>query len=119
MEDSKLLQAEMDKLKHSVSDDTKSDESHERSMKWSDLLVNPGRKAIIIGIALASLNQLSGCFGMVSYTASIFEAAGSAKDPNTSAIVIGVIQLCGSFTSIYLIDRAGRKVGLSFSIPKY
>lgn len=107
----------MDKLKHSVSD-TKSDESHESSMKWSDLMVNPGRKAMIIGIVLASLNQLSGCFGMVSYTASILEAAGTAKDPNTSAIVIGVIGLLGSFTSIYLIERAGRKVCSFFTMPK-
>lgn len=90
--------------------DKKSDESHESSMKWSDLMTNPGRKAMIIGITLASLNQLSGCFAMISYTATIFEAAGSATDPNTSAIIIGFVQLFGSFASIYLIDRAGRKL---------
>lgn len=103
----------MDMLKDSVIDKN-SKESHESSMKWSDLMTNPGRKAMIIGITLASLNQLSGCFAMISYAASIFEAAESTMDPNTSAIIIGVIQLCGSFASIYFIDRAGRKVCLFF-----
>lgn len=100
----------MDKLKHSVAVTKPADESNESSMTWSDLIKEPGRKAMTIGIALAALNQLSGCFAMISYTATIFDAAGSAMNPNTSAIIIGVIQLFGSFASIYLIDRSGRKV---------
>lgn len=107
----------MDMLKDSVVDKN-SNESHESRMEWSDLMTNPGRKAMIIGIALAALNQLSGCFAMISYTASIFEAAESAMDPNTSAIIIGVIQLLGSFASIYFIDRAGRKVCLFIDAKK-
>lgn len=107
----------MDMIKDSVFDKN-SNESPQSSMKWSDLMENPGRKAMIIGIALASLNQLSGCFAMISYTASIFEAAESSMDPNTSAIIIGVIQLFGSFASIYFIDRAGRKVCCFFQCQK-
>lgn len=51
----------MDMLKDSVGDKN-SDESHKNAMKWSDLMANPGRKAMKIGIVLACLNQLSGCF---------------------------------------------------------
>lgn len=104
-----MLQAQIDMLKDSVVD-KKSNESQKSTTNWSDLMTNPGRKAMIIGITLAALNQLSGCFAMISYAASIFEAAGSTLAPNTSAIIIGVIQLLASFNSIYLIDVAGRKV---------
>lgn len=88
-------------------DATKTDEN---SLKWSDFTMNPGKKAMLIGTVLAALNQLSGVFAMLNYTASIFEDAGSNMTPNLSAIVVGVIQLFGSYMSTVLVDRAGRKV---------
>lgn len=45
-----------------------------------------------------------------SYTANIFAEAGSTMSPNMSAIVVGVIQLFGSYAATNLVDRAGRKV---------
>lgn len=71
---------------------------------------------MIIGMVLASLNQLCGCFAMLQYTASIFKDAGSNMSPNMSAIVVGVIQLFGSYAPTYLVERAGRKVFISFFI---
>lgn len=65
---------------------------------------------MIIGIVLASINQLCGCFAMLQYTASIFEEAGSNMSPNMSAIFVGVIQLIGSFLPTILVERGGRKV---------
>lgn len=49
-------------------------------------------------------------FTMQNYTASIFEESGSNMSPNMSAIVVGVIQLIGSYAATNLVDRAGRKV---------
>lgn len=40
---------------------------------WSDLTKNPGRKAMIIGIALASLMHFSGSYAMISYAGLIFK----------------------------------------------
>lgn len=63
-----------------------------------------------IGICLMVLNQFCGCFAMLNYTATIFEAAGSTLSPNASAIIVGFIQIVGSYFPTLLADRAGRKV---------
>lgn len=52
---------------------------------------------------------------MINYTATIFKESGSALSPNMSAIIVGIIQLAGSCVSSFLVDRAGRKILISFS----
>ncbi|XP_059221136.1 facilitated trehalose transporter Tret1 isoform X2 [Stomoxys calcitrans] len=80
-----------------------------------DFVEPRARKALIIGIILMAINQFSGCFVMLNYTATIFKQAGSNLPPNESAIVVGVIQLLGSYASTLLVERAGRKVLLIVS----
>lgn len=92
----------------------KTDESSKSSFNWSELMVNPGRKAFLIGIVVAVLNQFSGCFSMLYYTAKIFHEAGTAMSPNTSAIIIGAIQLISSIITTNIVDRVGRKVTWTF-----
>lgn len=113
--DYRLLQLELNKLQSTLGDsDTNESETKEKkSFKWSDLTTRPGSKAMTIGIVLALLNQLCGCFAMLQYTATIFEEAGSSMHPNVSAIVVGVIQVFGSYAATVLVDRAGRKVQYS------
>lgn len=115
--DNRLLLLELSKLQVAIAesgtDETKANEK--KSLKWGDLTTRPGSKAILIGIVLIFVNQCCGVFAMLNYTASIFEEAGSAMHPNVSAIVIGIIQLLGSYAATILVDRAGRKVsGSSF-----
>lgn len=106
-EDRGILQIEMTKLKNSLH---KSGKREVKSFNWSDLMQNPGRKSFLIGIVLAILNQFCGCIAMSNYTANIFKESGSSLSPNTSAIVVGIIQLIGSLIATNLVDRAGRKV---------
>lgn len=87
---------------------------NENSDKWSELWTRRGRKAMTIGLVLSALNQFSGCVAMLSYTATIFQEAGSALSPNESAIIVGTIQFIGTCALVFLVDRAGRKVGLHF-----
>lgn len=108
-EEYKLLESEMSKLKDTIGSG-ESEKCDENSLKWSDITTNPGKKAMIIGIILAALNQLCGCFAMLQYTANIFKDAGSNMSPNMSAIFVGVIQLLGSYAPAYLVEKAGRKV---------
>jgi len=61
------------------------------------------------------LNQLSGCFALLNYTASIFAESGSDLSPNTSAIVVASIQIFGTYSSTILVDRVGRKILLIIS----
>ncbi|XP_055298714.1 facilitated trehalose transporter Tret1-like [Sitodiplosis mosellana] len=105
--DYELVQSEVSRLRSALYSEKpgKSDES----MKLSDLIQTPGRTAMLIGIVLALLNQLCGCFAMLNYTANIFEEAGSSMSPNMSAIIVGIIQLLGSYAASNLVDRTGRK----------
>lgn len=65
-------------------------------------------------MALLALKQFTGNTAMLNYAGHIFKDSGSHLDPNLSAIIIGVIQLLGTFMPPILVDRAGRKVILRF-----
>lgn len=103
----------MNKLKSSFVSNgciSASDKQNSVSFVWLDLVTGTGRKAIIIGIVLVALNQFCGCFAMLNYTATIFKEAGSTMTPNVAAIVVGLIQVVGSYSATFLVDRTGRKV---------
>lgn len=67
------------------------------------------KKGISIGIVLISVNQLSGLFAFLNYTANIFIEAGSAFSPNTSAVIVGVLLFVGSLVSLTIVDKFSRK----------
>lgn len=69
-----------------------------------------GRRATFLAIGLICGAQLSGCFVMLNYTASIFQASGVQMDANMAAILMGIIQLLGAYMSSIFVDRLGRKV---------
>lgn len=105
--DYEILQSELEKLKNAVGS---SADSNGSTSICSNLTSGPALKALTIGTVLAALTQFSGCFAMLNYTASIFKEAGSTLSPSMSTIIIGIIQLLGSFAPTILIERAGRKV---------
>lgn len=84
------------------------------TFEWSDLIRNPGRKALIIGATLASLIQLCGPLTMLSYGVKIFNDTGSIISPKISIIVVGAMQILGTCVTIFLVDRVGRKVSEFF-----
>lgn len=100
----------MSELKKSIGNAKPDEKCNGNSFNWSDLMRAPGRKAITIGIVLVAINQFCGCFAMLNYTSNIFKEAGSNMSPNMSAIIVGVIQLLGSYVATNLVERAGRKV---------
>lgn len=62
------------------------------------------------------LGQSTGPFVLVSYAASIFQLSGSSLSPNMSAILIGITCYFGSYFSMLLADRKGRKFLLLSSL---
>lgn len=58
---------------------------------------------------LISVNQLSGLFAFLNYTANIFIESGSSFSPNTSALIVGVLLCLGSLVSLTLVNRFSRK----------
>ncbi|XP_055375842.1 uncharacterized protein LOC129608384 [Condylostylus longicornis] len=98
------------KLKHDYLDDPHKSKGDENQLSWKDFTTKPALKAFVIGVALMALNQFCGCFAMINYTATIFVKAGSTLSPNISSIIVALIQLIGSYFSVILVERAGRKL---------
>lgn len=73
------------------------------------------RRAFTIASILLCLSQMSGSITFSNYAATIFIESGSSFDPNVSSIVMGILQVCGTYTASQLIDRTGRKTLLLVS----
>lgn len=74
------------------------------------LVTKSAKKGIIIGVFLMFLNQFSGTFAFMTYTADIFNSSGSNFTPNESSIIVALIQLIGVYFSMSCVERFGRKV---------
>lgn len=72
-------------------------------------------KAYIPAAVLLIVNQFSGLFAMVSYMSDIFDMSGSIMDPDTCTIVIGIVQILGTYATTLLCDICGRKILLVIS----
>lgn len=52
---------------------------------------------------------------MIFYTKNIFKSTGSDLDENLATIIVGIVQFLATCSSIFLVDRAGRKILLLIS----
>lgn len=84
-------------------------EDDNNAIKFSDFKSRATIKGIVIGIGLVAINQFSGSFALINFTSQIFEEARTGLDSNLSAIVVGIMQIAGSYGSYYFVDRSGRK----------
>lgn len=75
-------------------------------------------RAMLIGPSLMAISQFSGTFCVVTYAVTIFTESGSNFNPNTSSIVLGSLQIFGTYCTSLLIDRVGRKLLLGISCGK-
>jgi MFS transporter, SP family, arabinose:H+ symporter len=67
-------------------------------------------KPILLAIAIAAFNQLSGINAILYYINDIFAAAGFSRiSGNLQAVAIGTMNLAATFLGMALIDRLGRK----------
>ena len=134
---SEELQLELHKLRAPDKADEAGDNVDDSVVTWADFckLLHPiqliSRKLILIsfstpadrktikvcciGLGLLVANQGCGCFAMLNYTAMIFKKSGSSLPPTVSAIIVGLIQMVGSYVATLLVERAGRKILLLIS----
>lgn len=47
---------------------------------------------------------------MLNFTATVFKESGSSLSPNMSAIIVGIVQICGAVLCTFLVERAGRRL---------
>ena len=90
----------------------------EGSSSWSDLLKPALRLPLIIGIGLAIFQQASGINTVIYYAPTILEFSGikSAAVSILGTTGIGVINVIFTIVGAWLVDRAGRRPLLLFSL---
>ena len=75
-------------------------------------LFSPGiRIALIVGVGLAVLQQVTGINAVMYYAPEIFKETGAGTDAALiQTILVGLINFLFTILAIWLIDRVGRKV---------
>uniref|UniRef100_A0A2M4AI92 Putative sugar transporter n=1 Tax=Anopheles triannulatus TaxID=58253 RepID=A0A2M4AI92_9DIPT len=81
----------------------------------ADFRTREAKLGMLIGVFLMFVNQFCGIFAVLTYAAYIFATVGSTLSPNTSAIIMGSVQIFGTLSSFVFIDLVGRKVLLAIS----
>ncbi len=67
-------------------------------------------RPILLAVAIAAFNQLSGINAIMYYMSDIFQMAGASKDSALfQSCLIGAINLAATMAGLLLIDRFGRK----------
>ncbi len=67
-------------------------------------------KPILLAVAIAAFNQLSGINALIYYTAFIFEMAGAMKDSALlQSVAVGCTNLVFTMAALAIIDHFGRK----------
>jgi sugar porter (SP) family MFS transporter len=78
---------------------------------WRDLLEPSVRAALVIGVGLAVLQQVTGINTVIYYAPTIIQFTGI--DSSSSAILaslgVGVINIAATIVALRLIDRKGRR----------
>ena len=78
---------------------------------WRDLLSPALRPALIVGIGLAVLQQITGINTVIYYAPKIIQSAGisSASGAILTTAGIGTVNVLMTIVSMWLIDRVGRR----------
>lgn len=103
---------------------------------WRELLSPMVKPALVLGLGLALIRQLTGLSLATFYAPTIFELSGfhSASTAILEAVVVGVVFVVMSIVAMGLVDRLGRRplmlwgyigmflglvvLGLTFYLPK-
>ena len=102
---------------------------------WRDLFTPLIRPALIVGVGLAILQQITGINTVIYYAPMIFEFTGakSASASILATIGVGVVNVAMTVVALLLVDRVGRRpllligltgmiiglgvLGLAFQLP--
>jgi MFS transporter, SP family, galactose:H+ symporter len=79
--------------------------------RWSELLSPAVRPALIVGVGLFILQQLSGINAVIYYAPTVFKESGfdSHSSQLLATMGIGVVNVLMTFVGMALIDRIGRR----------
>ncbi len=101
----RYAQSEMNSIQDSLRDEL----SYEPST-WRELLHVPVRRIVLIGVALAVLQQWTGINILFNYASEIYKTAGyGANDIFLNIVITGSINLVFTVLAMQLVDRLGRR----------
>src|SRR5579859_7675914 len=82
---------------------------------WRELLLPTFRKILLVGIALAALQQWTGINILFNYAAEIYRSAGyGANDIFLNIVITGAINLVFTVVAMLIVDRVGRRPMMLF-----
>ena len=78
---------------------------------WRELLLPAYRKILLVGIALAALQQWTGINILFNYAVEVYRSAGyGANDIFLNIVITGAINLVFTVLAMVLVDRVGRRI---------
>jgi MFS transporter, SP family, galactose:H+ symporter len=94
------------------------DSLDERPGAWSELLAPAVKAALVVGVGLAILQQVTGINTVIYYAPTIVEFTGvnSSAGSILAAVGVGVINVGMTLVALRLLDRAGRRTLLFIGV---
>ncbi|MCB1109471.1 MAG: sugar porter family MFS transporter [Chlamydiia bacterium] len=85
---------------------------------WSELLSRKVRPALLAGLGVTIIQQITGINTIIYYAPTIFKFAGFGSDKAAllATTWVGVVNVMMTFVAIYLLDKVGRKPLLLFGL---
>jgi SP family xylose:H+ symportor-like MFS transporter len=97
--------AEREAIDHAL----RAERSHSGS-SWSELLRPGVRRILLVGVALAVLQQWTGINILFNYAAEVYREAGyGANDIFLNIVITGAINVVFTILAMLLVDRVGRR----------
>jgi sugar porter (SP) family MFS transporter len=102
LDDPAAIDAELDEIKESIV---------EEPGGWRDLLEPAAKAALVVGVGLAVLQQISGINTVIYFAPKIFSYTGFDGDAASilASVAVGVVNVAMTVVAIRLLDRAGRR----------
>ncbi|HTR75628.1 MAG TPA: sugar porter family MFS transporter [Solirubrobacterales bacterium] len=111
VDDPDTIDRELEEIEESVESDAKPG-------SWSDLLQPAVKAALVVGIGLAILQQVTGINTVIYYAPTIVEFTGvnSSAGSILAAVGVGIINVAMTIVAIRLLDKAGRRTLLMIGV---
>jgi sugar porter (SP) family MFS transporter len=109
VDDPDTIDRELEEIKESV---------EEKPGEWSELLQPAVKAALVVGVGLAILQQVTGINTVIYYAPTIVEFTGvdSSAGSILAAVGVGVVNVGMTLVALRLLDRAGRRTLLTIGV---
>jgi sugar porter (SP) family MFS transporter len=109
VDDPDTIDREIEEIKESID---------EKPGAWSELLQPVVKAALVVGVGLAILQQVTGINTVIYYAPTIVEFTGvdSSAGSILAAVGVGVINVAMTVVALRLLDRAGRRTLLMIGV---